>query len=80
MSIIDIMLGGLLLVVIVLLIMLIRKASINSKQLNELDLLREAISRSEQEIRGEVKSNQENISNTLTNHFKYTYESFQKQF
>lgn len=65
MSIIDIVLGGLLLVVIVLLIMLIRRAHINSKHLNEINLLREAVSRSEQEIRGEVKSNQDSISNTL---------------
>ena len=70
MSIIDIVLGGLLLVVIVLLIILISKAHINSKHLNEINLLRDVVSRSEQEIRGEVKSNQNSISNTLTNQLK----------
>ncbi|RKU12705.1 DNA recombination protein RmuC [Candidatus Poribacteria bacterium] len=55
MSIIDIVLGILLLVVIVLLIMLIRRSHINSKKLKEINLLREAVS---------------SISNTLTNQFK----------
>ncbi len=75
MSIIDIILSGLLLVVIVLLTMLIRRSHTNSEQLKVINLLREAVSRSEQEIRGEVKSNQENISNTLTNHFKNSSDS-----
>ncbi len=70
MSIIDIVLGGLLLVVIVLLIILIRRSHFNSEQLREIDLLREAVSRSEQEIRGEVKSNHDSISNTLVDTLK----------
>ena len=66
----DIMLGGLLLVVIILLTVLIRRSHTNSEQIKEITLLREAVSKSEQEIKGEVKSNQESISNTLTNQFK----------
>ena len=76
MSIIDIVLGVLLLVVIVLLTMLIRRSHTNSEQIKEINLLREAVSRSEQEIKGEVKSNQESISNTLTNQFKSSSDTF----
>lgn len=70
MTIIDLVLGLLLLVVIFLLIILIRRSHISSDQIKEINLLREALSRSEQAIKGEVKSNQETILNTLTHQMK----------
>lgn len=68
-----IILGILLAVVIALLIIVctrltnIVKAQTDLNKINQIDTLREDVSRSQQEIKSEVKSNQQVLSNTLTN-------------
>ena len=76
-----IILGILLAVVIALLIIVctrltnIVKAQTDLSKINQIDTLREEVSRSQQEIKSEVKSNQQVLSNTLTNQLQSSSET-----
>ena len=75
-----IILGILLGVVIALLIVVftrltnIVKSQTDLSKINQIDTLREEVSRSQQEIKSEVKSNQQLLSNTLTNQLQSSSE------
>ena len=77
----DIILGVLLTIIIILLIVvitrltLITKSQANLGKLNEIETLRENLSNSEREIKDVVRSNQETLSNTLTNQLKSSSET-----
>ena len=76
-----IILGILLVVVIALLIVVfirltnIVKSQTDLSKINQIDTLREEVSRSQQEIKSEVKSNQQVLSNTLTNQLQSSSET-----